>query len=95
MANVGGVYTSISGLWLSQHPSIWSLRHDASCICNGQTPVALRVEQTALYQCKGLGDGKFCNATRCKSISCNPTLVDNRDVLEHRTTAKEHLVKSI
>jgi len=69
IAHAGRVYTSISDLRLSQHPSIWSLRHDVSCICNGQTPGALHVEQTAVYECKRLGDGKLCNATRCESIS--------------------------
>jgi len=32
---------------------------------------------------------------RCKSISWSPTLADNRDVLEHRDAAKQHLVHSI
>jgi len=75
------------------------------------------VEQTAVYECKRLGDRKLCNATRgfffvliilyslyleydinamhCESISRSPTLVDNRDVLEHRNAAKQHLVHSI
>jgi len=44
IATTGGVYTSLTRLRLSQHPSIWSLRHDASCICNGQTHGALYVE---------------------------------------------------
>jgi len=95
MANARGVYTSISGLRQSQHPSIWSLRHDAACIRNRQTPGALHVERRAVYECKRLRDGNLCNATRCKSISWNPTLVDNRDVLEHRNAAKQHLVYSI
>jgi len=68
-ATAGGVYTSINGLRQLLHPLIWSLRHDASCICNGQTPGALHVEQMAIYECKRLGDGKLCNATRCESIS--------------------------
>jgi hypothetical protein len=34
-----------------------------------QTPGALHVEQTAVYECKRLVDGKLCNATRCESIS--------------------------
>jgi len=95
IANAGGVYTAIGGLRQSQPPSIWSLRHGTSCICNGQTPGALHVEQTAVYECKRLGDGKLCNVTRCESISCSPTLVDNRDVLEHRNAAKQHSVHSI
>jgi len=95
IATAGGVYTSISGLLHSQHPSIWSLRHDVSCICNGQTPGPLHVEQMAVYECKRLGDSKLCNATHCESISWSPTLVDNRDVLEHRIAAKQHLVHSI
>ena len=65
----GGVYTSINGLRQSQHPSIWSRRHDASCVRNGQTPAALHVEQTASYECKRLADRKLCNATRFESIS--------------------------
>jgi hypothetical protein len=69
IATAGGVYTSINGFRQSRHPSSWSLRHDASRICNGQTPGALHVEQTAVYECKRLGDGKLCNATRCESIS--------------------------
>jgi len=91
----GGVYISINGLQQSQHLSIWSLRHDASCICNGQTPRPLHVEQTAIYECKRLGDGKLCNVMHCESISWSPTLADNRDVLEHRYAAKQHLVHSI
>jgi hypothetical protein len=91
----GGVYTSINGLWLSQHSSIWSLSRDASYFCNGQTPGALHVEKTAVYEYKQLGDGKLCSATLCESISCSPTLEDNRDVLEHRYAAKEDLVHSI
>jgi len=53
------------------------------------------VEQTAVDECKRLGDCKLCNATHCKSISLSPTLADNRDVLEHRYAAKRHLVRSI
>ena len=53
------------------------------------------MEQTAVYECKRLGDGKLCNAMCCESISCSPTLEDNRDVLEHRYAAKQHLVHSI
>jgi len=95
IATAGGVYTLINGLRQSQHPSIWSLSHDASCICNRQTPGAVHVEQTAIYECKRLGDGKSCNATHCKSISWCPILADDRDVLEHRYAAKQHLVHSI
>jgi hypothetical protein len=69
IAIAGGVYTSINGLRQLQHPSIWSLKHDAACICNGQTPGALHVEQTAVYEFKRLIDSKLCNATRCESIS--------------------------
>jgi len=35
------------------------------------------------------------NATRCESISWSPTLPDNREVLEHRYAAKQHLVHRI
>jgi len=95
IANAGGVYTAINVLRQSQNSSIWSLRHDASCICNGQTLGALHVEQMAVHECKRLGDSKLCNATRCASISLSPTLVDNGDVLEARNAAKQHLVHSI
>jgi hypothetical protein len=40
-----------------------------SCICKGQTPGALHVEQTAIYECKRLGDRKLCNVMCCESIS--------------------------
>jgi hypothetical protein len=53
------------------------------------------VEQTAVYECKRLGDGKLCNVTRYESISLRPTLADIRDVLEHSYAAKQHLVHSI
>jgi hypothetical protein len=69
IATAGGVYTMIHDLRLLQNPSIWSLRPNESCICNGQTAVALHVEQTAIYDCKRLGDGKLCNMTHCESIS--------------------------
>jgi len=69
IATAGGVYTSINGLRQLQHLSIWSLRHDMSCICNGQTLGTLHVEQMAVYECNQLGDGKLCNTTRCESIS--------------------------
>jgi len=69
IATAGGVYTLINGLRQPQHPSIWSLRHDASCVCNGQTLGALHVEQTAVYECKRLGDCKLCNATHFESIN--------------------------
>jgi len=72
IATAGGVYTSINGLQQSQHPSIWSLRHDTSCISNGQTSGALHVEQTAIYEYKRLGDGKLCNAMRCKALAEGP-----------------------
>jgi len=49
----------------------------------------------AVYECKRLGDSKLCNATRFESVSWNPTLADNRDVLEHRYAAKQLLVHSI
>jgi len=78
-----------------QHPSICSLRHDASCVCNRETPGAVHVEHTVVYQCKRLGDRKVCNAMCFKSSSWRPTLADNRDVLEHRYAAKQHLVHSI
>jgi len=95
IATTGRVYTSISGLRQSQHLSIWPLRHDASCICNGQTPRALDVEQMGIYECKQLGDGKLCNTAHCKSISWSPTLVDDTDILKHRNAAKQYLVHSI
>jgi len=69
IATAGGVYTLINGLQQSQLPSIWSLRHDPPCICNWQTPGALHMDQTAVYACKLLGDGKLCNVTRCEIIS--------------------------
>jgi len=53
------------------------------------------VEQMAGSECKRLGHGKLCNATCCESISCSPTLADNRDVLEHRYAAKQHSVHRI
>jgi len=95
MAIAGGVYTSINGLRQSQNPSIWSLRRDVPCVCNGQTPGSLHVKQTAVYECKWLGDSKLCNAMRFESNSGNPTLADNRDVLEYHYAAKHHLVHSI
>jgi hypothetical protein len=69
IATAGSVYTSINSLRQSQHPLIWSLRLDASCICNRQTPGALHVEQMAVYEYKRLGDSKLRNPTRFKSIS--------------------------
>ena len=95
IATAGGVYTSISGLWQWQCPLIWLLRHDTSCICNGQTPGALHVEQTAVSECKRRGHSKICNRMCCESIGWSSTLEDNRDVLEHRNAAKQHLVHSI
>jgi hypothetical protein len=53
------------------------------------------VDQTAVYECERLGDSKLCNAKRFESIRWSPTLADNRDVLEHRYAAKQHLVHSI
>jgi len=38
--------------------SIWSLRHDESCVCNRQSPGPLHEEQTAGYECKRLGGSK-------------------------------------
>ena len=49
----------------------------------------------AVYECNQLGDGKLCNGTRCESISWRPTLADNRDGLERRYVAKQHLVQRI
>jgi len=95
IAIAGAVCTSISGLQQLQHPSIWSLIYDMSCICNGPTPEALHVEQKAMYEHMRLGDGKLCSTTRCKSISWSPTLADNREVLEYRYAAKLHLVHSM
>jgi len=95
IATAGGVYTSINGLGQSLHPSSWSLRPDASCICNGHTPGALYVKQTAVYKCKRLGDSELCNATCCETISWSSSLADNRDLLEHHYAAKQHLVHSI
>jgi len=69
IATAGGVYTLINGLRKLQHPSIWSLRHDASGVCNGQTPGALHVEQMAVDECKQLRVRKLCNGTRFESIS--------------------------
>jgi len=94
-STAGGVYTSMSGLRQSQPPSMWSLRHDLSCICNRQTPRALHVQQAAIYECKWLGDSKLCSATRCESIRWSLTLANYRDVLEHRFAAKQHFVRSI
>jgi hypothetical protein len=72
IATAGGVSTTINDLWQLQHASIWSLRQDASRDCNGQTPGALHVEQTAVYKCKRLGDIKLCNATRSKALAEGP-----------------------
>jgi len=68
-ATTGGVYTLIDVLHQSQYPSIWSIGHDSSCICNGQTHGALTVEQTTVYESKRLGEGKLCNVMRCVNIS--------------------------
>jgi len=49
----------------------------------------------AVDESKRLEDRKLCNPTRCESISWSPTLADDREVLEHRYAAKQHLVHSI
>ena len=36
IATTGSIFTSITVIRQSQHPSIWSLRHDVSCCCNGR-----------------------------------------------------------
>jgi len=95
IATAGSVYTSLNGLRQLQHPSIWSLRHDASCIGHRQTHGSRYVGQMAVYVRNRLGEGKLCNATRCQSICQSPTLADNREVLEHCYAAKQHLVHSI
>jgi len=95
ITTAGGFCTTINNLRQSQHASIWWLRPDSSCDCNAQPPGALEVEQMAIYECKRLEDSKLCNATCFESISWNPTLADNLDVLEHRYAAKQHLVPSI
>ena len=53
------------------------------------------MEQMAVHECNRLGDGKLCDAIGCESISGTPTLVDDRDVLEHHNAANHHLVYSI
>jgi len=95
IATAGGDYTSNNRLQQPQHPSIRSLRRDASWICSGETPGALDVKRTAVHECKRRGDGKLHNAMRCESIRWRSTLADNREVLEHRYAAKQHLVHSI
>jgi hypothetical protein len=95
MGTEGRVYTSIKGGQPSQHPSIPLLRHEVSCVFNGQTPGALHMEQTGIYPFKRLGDSKLCNVMRFESISRSPTLAYNRDILEHRYAAKEQSVHSI
>jgi len=95
IATSGGVYTLINDLRQSHHPSIWLLRHHASCITNQPTPGTLHPEQTAFSDCKQFGDGKLCNVMRCKSMGWSPTLADNRDVPEHCYAAKQHLFHSI
>jgi hypothetical protein len=69
----GSVYTSINGLRQSQHPPIWSLQHDASCIWNGQDPAALHVKQTAVYECKRLGDRKLATRRVAKALAEAPS----------------------
>jgi len=49
----------------------------------------------AVYQYKGLGDGKLRNATRFEIIGGSPTLADSRDVLKHRYAATQFLIHSI
>jgi len=85
------------GQWLLQPPRRVQavVTHQLPAERYRQTPGAVHVEQTAVYECKQLGDDKLCNATRCESISWSPTLADTRDVLEHRYAAKQHLVHSI
>jgi len=95
IATPGSVYTSINGFWQLQHPSIWSLRYDTSCIFNGQTAGALHVEQMAVDWCKRLGDGELYNAICWKRNSWSPTLADIRHVLEHCYAVTQHLVHSI
>jgi len=86
--------TTISGLWQLQHPSIWSVRPDTSCICNGQTPGASHVEQTAIVQCKRHGDGTLCHTMCCEGISWSCTLADNRELQELCYAVILHLVHS-
>jgi len=95
IATAGDVYTSISRLLKSLLRSIWSLKHDESCIFIGCTPRSLHVEHTVVDECKQLGDGKLYNATHCKRICWRPTLAANTKVLEHCYAAKVHLVHSI
>jgi hypothetical protein len=78
-----------------QHPSIWLLRHDASCLSKPQTHGALNVKQMAVYDSRWLGDGKLHNMTHCENINWSLTLADNREVLELHYAAKQHLVYSI
>jgi hypothetical protein len=51
ITTAGGVNTSISGLQQLQHPLIWSLIHDVSCMYNMQPPGTLQMELTGLYEC--------------------------------------------
>jgi len=87
-----GVYPSINSFRQCQHPSIWSLRHDTSGVCKGQTPGAQQEQQTAVCECQRMGDIKVYNTTQFKSIVWSTTLTHNRDVLEHRYAAKQHFV---
>jgi len=91
IATVSGAWTSISGLQQVEHHSIWSLSHDASCICDGQTPRAPHVELMAIYECIRLGVIKSCNAIGCESISWSFTEVDNCDLLQHCNVANNIL----
>jgi len=87
IGTAGCVYTLTNGLQQSQHPLIWSLRHDVSCVCDRQPPGALHVEQKAVYEWKRLGDSELCNAMRFERNSWSPTLADSRYVLEHLVLA--------
>jgi len=81
------VYISTNGLRQSQHPLIWSLRHDVSCVWKRLPPGALHVEQKAVYDWKRLGDSELCNTMRFESNSWSPTLADTRYLLEHLVLA--------
>jgi len=85
----------MNGIRQLQHPSMRSLRQIASWFCNRQIPDVLHVEQTAMYVCMQLRDGKLCDVMNCTLNCWNPTLADNREVLEHHYAAKHHLVHGI
>ena len=95
IATTGVVYTSIHGLRQLHYPSIWSFGHDTSCLFNCQGPGALHEKQMAVYECTRRGDGMICSVMRCESICRSPILADNREVLEHRYGAKQHLVHTM